>query len=85
MAEEKKSIQKQTKKKAAPKKAAPKKEVSISKSVKNKILCKHIRHHHLGNGEIIEELVVNNKDCYRIKFVNLTKTIVFKQEDIIKE
>lgn len=84
MAEEKKSAPKQSKKPAAPKKEAPK-PAAVKPELKQKSLCKHIRHDHLGKGEIIEELVVNNRPSYRVKFENLTKTSVFKQEDIIKE
>jgi hypothetical protein len=83
MAEEKKSVPKQSKKTVAPKKEA--KKPAAEKPVKNKTSCKHIRHHHLGNGDIIEELVVNNKPSYRIKFENLKNTAVFKKEEIIKE
>ena len=83
MAEEKKAAPKQKKKAAASKKEAPK--TVAKKPPTQKSSCKHIRHDYLGKGEIIEELVVNNRPSYRIKFENLKNNIVFKQEDIIKE
>jgi hypothetical protein len=97
MAEEKKTTSRRGKKPAAPKSEAPKveqaqapevvedKKVAVKKPSKQKSSCRHLVHEHLGKGEIIEELVVNNKPSYRIKFENLTKTIVFKKENIIKE
>ena len=90
MAEEKKPAPKQRKKQAVPKQEAPKpaaeKPAAVKKSKpKKKSICEHKVHKHLGKGEILEELVVNNRPSYRVKFENLTKTSVFKQEDIIKE
>ncbi len=96
MAEEKKTTSRRGKKPAAPKSEAPKveqaqapevvedKKVAVKKPSKQKSSCRHLVHEHLGKGEIIEELVVNKKDCYRIKFENLKNNIVFKKEEIIK-
>lgn len=89
MAEEKKSVSKQSKNLAAEKKEdsnpdASKK--SAPKEVpKKKSICEHKVHKHLGKGEILEELVVNKRPSYRIKFENLKNNVVFKKEEIIKE
>ena len=90
MAEEKKPAPKQRRKPAAPKQEAPKptaeKPTPAKKSTaKKNSLCSHKIRKELGRGEILEEITVNSKDCYRIKFENLKNNIVFKQEDIIKE
>jgi hypothetical protein len=84
MVEEKKPASKQSKKPASPKKEAPK-PAEVIKATKQKTSCRHSVHKHLGKGEIIEELVVNKKDCYKIKFENLKNNIVFKKQVIIKE
>ena len=73
MAEEKKPAPKQSKKPVVQEKEA------------KKPLCSHKSRKELGKGEILEELSVNSKDCYRIKFENLKNNIVFKKEEIIKE
>ena len=90
MAEEKKPVPKQRKKPAAPKQEAQKPadtKPTAAKKLKpeKKSICKHKVHKHLGKGEILEELVVNKRPSYRIKFENLKNNIVFKKEEIIKE
>ena len=79
MAEEKKPAPKQSKKPVVQEKEAKK------PTAAKKPLCSHKSRKELGKGEILEELSVNSKDCYRIKFENLKNNIVFKKEEIIKE
>lgn len=95
MTEEKKPVPKKSKKPAAPKKEAPKKEAPKQEAIepttakkptaKKNYFCSHKSRKELGRGNIIEEITVNNKVCYRIKFENLKNNIVFKKEEIIKE